>query len=105
MGRVKTLLMVFHSRTGGTRQMAEAAAVAAGGEAGVQVRLLQAEEAEAADVLGADGYIFAAPENLAAIAGLMKEFFDRTYYPVLERVIGRPYGMLICAGSDGQNAA
>ena len=85
--------------------MAEAAAVAAGGEAGVQVRLLRAEEAEAADVLGADGYIFAAPENLAAIAGLMKEFFDRTYYPVLERVIGRPYGTLICAGSDGQNAA
>ncbi len=100
---VKTLLIVFHSRTGGTRQMAEAAARGAAGE-GVQVRLLPAAQAQAEDVLGADGYIFAAPENLAALAGAMKEFFDRTYYAVLERINGRPYAMLICAGSDGENA-
>jgi hypothetical protein len=35
----------------------------------------------------------------------MKEFFDRTYYDVLERINGRPYATLICAGSDGENAA
>jgi multimeric flavodoxin WrbA len=57
------------------------------------------------DLLAADGYIFAAPENLAAIAGVMKDFFDRTYYPVLGRIEGRPYALLICAGSDGANAA
>jgi len=56
-------------------------------------------------VLAADGYVFGTPENLGAIAGLMKDFFDRTYYPVLERINGRPYATLICAGSDGQNAA
>jgi multimeric flavodoxin WrbA len=56
-------------------------------------------------LLGADGYIFATPENLAAMAGVMKDFFDRTYYPVLERLNGRPYAALICAGSDGENAA
>jgi len=100
-----TLLIVFHSRTGGTRQMAEAARDGAAVEPGVQVRLLRAVDAQTADVLGADGYIFAAPENLAALAGAMKEFFDRTYYDVLERINGRPYAMLICAGSDGQNAA
>ena len=99
-----TLLIVFHSRTGGTRQMAEAAAHGAGGEPAVQVRLLTATAAQASDVLAADGYIFATPENLAALAGQMKEFFDRTYYDVLERISGRPYAMLICAGSDGQNA-
>jgi multimeric flavodoxin WrbA len=53
----------------------------------------------------ADGCIFATPENLAAISGQMKDFFDRTYYPVLDRINGRPYATLICAGSDGQNAA
>jgi multimeric flavodoxin WrbA len=100
-----TLLIVFHSRTGGTRQLAEAAQRGAGSEPDVTVHLLSAAVAQAEDVLAADGYIFATPENLAALAGQMKEFFDRTYYPVLDRINGRPYAMLICAGSDGENAA
>ena len=45
----------------------------------------------------ADGYLFAAPENLAALSGQMKEFFDRCYYPVLGKIEGRPYGTLIAA--------
>lgn len=102
---MKTLLIVFHSFTGGTRQMAEAAARGATAEAQVNVHLLQASDAGPADLLVADGYIFATPENLAAIAGLMKDFFDRTYYAALERINGRPYAVLICAGSDGRNAA
>ena len=102
---MKTLLIVFHSLTGGTRQMAEAAARGAEAQAEVSVRLLPAVEAQPADVLAADGYIFATPEMLAALSGLMKDFFDRTYYPALERINGRPYAVLICAGSDGQNAA
>lgn len=101
---MKTLLIVAHSRTGGTLQMAEAAAAAAEGEDGVAVRLVSACDAQADDVLAADGYIFATPENLAAMAGMMKEFFDRTYYPVLDRVAGRPYATLVCAGSDGTGA-
>jgi len=104
---MKQLLIVFHSLTGGTRQMADAAAAAAEAEAeeDVRVQLLGAADARAEDVLGADGYIFATPENLAAMAGIMKDFFDRTYYPVLDRIAGRPYATLICAGSDGENAA
>jgi NAD(P)H-dependent FMN reductase len=101
---MKTLLIVFHSRTGGTSRMAEAAAHGAGGEADVCVRLLTAPVAQPEDVLAADGYIFATPENLASMAGLMKDFFDRTYYPVLDRINGRPYAALVCAGSDGSNA-
>ena len=105
LAQMKTLLIVYHSRTGGTRQMAEAAARGAGIESSVGVRLLTAAVARSADVLAADGYIFASPENLAALAGEMKAFFDRTYYDVLERINGRPYATLICAGSDGANAA
>jgi multimeric flavodoxin WrbA len=101
---VKALLVVYHSATGGTRQMAEAAAHAAS-DPDVAVRLIQARNTSADDVLAADGYIFATPENLAAMAGVMKDFFDRTYYAVLERINGRPYAAMICAGSDGQNAA
>jgi NAD(P)H-dependent FMN reductase len=102
---MKTLLIVYHSMTGGSLQMARAAAAGAGTEAGLRVRLLHAPEASAADVLDADGYLFATPENLAAMSGLMKDFFDRCYYAALEQINGRPYAMLICAGSDGQNAA
>ncbi|MHA7871880.1 MAG: flavodoxin family protein [Hyphococcus sp.] len=96
------LLIVYHSKTGGTRQMAEAAAAAARTE--IETVLKRAEAAGPDDLLGADGYIFAAPENLAAIAGVMKDFFDRCYYPVLGRIEGRPYAQMVCAGSDGENA-
>jgi len=102
---MKTLLIVYHSMTGGTLQMAQAAAAGAADEADVQVRLLRAPDAHADDLLRADGYLFATPENLAAISGMMKDFFDRNYYAVLERLNGRPYASLICAGSDGHNAA
>jgi multimeric flavodoxin WrbA len=101
----KTLLVVYHTMTGGTEQMAQAAADGAREESGVHVRLLRAPEAQPEDVLDADGYVFATPENLAAMAGLMKDFFDRCYYAALDRVNGRPYALLVCAGSDGQNAA
>jgi multimeric flavodoxin WrbA len=101
---MRTLLIVFHTRTGGTQQMAEAAAGGAAVETDVDVRLIPAAEARPEDMLAADGYLFAAPENLAALSGMMKEFFDRTYYPVLGQIEGRPYGVLVCAGSDGENA-
>ncbi|MFY2823311.1 flavodoxin family protein [Ruegeria sp. MALMAid1280] len=97
------LLIVYHSRTGGARQMAEAAAEAARDEA--ETILKSADQAGPDDLLRADGYIFCAPENLAAISGLMKEFFDRSYYPVLGQIEGRPYAQMVCAGSDGENAA
>jgi multimeric flavodoxin WrbA len=104
MLEMKTLLIVWHSRTGGARQMAQAAAAGARAAGEVEVRLLPSAEAQAADVLAADAYLFAAPENLAALSGQMKEFFDHNYYAVLDRVQGRPYAALICGGSDGSGA-
>ena len=97
------LLIVYHSRTGGCRQMAQAAARAA--EAEIETRLMAAEDTGPDDMLGADGYIFCAPENLAALSGEMKEFFDRCYYPVLGKIEGRAYAQMIAAGSDGSGAA
>jgi multimeric flavodoxin WrbA len=101
---VKTLLIVYHSRTGGTEQMAKAAAEGALADNTIEPRLVWCADATAEDVLGADGFIFAGPENLAAVSGLMKEFFDRTYYAVLDQVQGRPYAILVCGGSDGEGA-
>ena len=101
---MKQLAIIWYSFTGGSRQLAEAARDGALEAGGVQVRFLTADEAQSADLLAADGYVFACPENLAAIAGVMKAFFDRTYYDVLGQVEGRPYAAMICAGSDGENA-
>jgi multimeric flavodoxin WrbA len=102
---VKTLLIVWHSLTGGSAQMAQAAAEGARTEAEVTVRLLAATQAGPEDLLAADGYLFVTPENLATMAGLMKDFFDRCYYPALGRIEGRPYAAMVCAGSDGSGAA
>jgi len=101
---MKTLLIVYHSMTGGTLQMAQAAAGGARSEAGVSVALQGAADAGADDVLAADGYIFATPENLAGMSGMMKDFFDRTYYAAYEKINGRAFLTLVCAGSDGRNA-
>ncbi len=85
--------------------MAEAAAAGGRHVDGIEIVLKRAEQTHAIDVTSADGFIFACPENLAAMSGMFKDFFDRTYYAALERLNGRPYLSLICAGSDGRSAA
>ncbi|MFN3817880.1 flavodoxin family protein [Blastomonas sp.] len=97
-----TVLIIWHSRTGAAQAMAQAAADAAAGECAV--RLIAAADAQPADVLEAAGYLFVCPENLASMTGAMKEFFDRCYYPVLRRIEGRPYAVMVAAGSDGAGA-
>lgn len=71
----------------------------------LDIVMKEACDTQAADMLDADGYLFCAPENLAALSGAMKEFFDRNYYSVLDRLNGRPYALMIAAGSDGSAAA
>ena len=94
------LLIVWHSRTGASRAMAEAAYGAAQGLA----QIMPAAEAAPEHLLAASGYLFACPENLGSMSGPMKDLFDRCYYPLLGQVEGRPYATMIAAGSDGQGA-
>ncbi|NYT43363.1 flavodoxin family protein [Alcaligenaceae bacterium] len=108
----KTILIVWHSRTGAARQLAQAAEdgarrIAAELHTPEALRLIvkKADAVAPEDLLAADGYLFCAPENLAALSGAMKEFFDSNYYAVLDQLNGRPYGLLISAGSDGTAAA
>lgn len=95
-----TLAIVWHSRTGAAQQMAEAAFAASGGRA----LLIPVAQAEAAQLLACAGYLFVCPENLGSMSGAMKEMFDRTYYPLLGAIEGRPYATAIAAGSDGRGA-
>ena len=87
--------------TGGSEALARAAFA---GAMEVDARLLHAGDVTAADMLATDGYLFVFPENLAAISGVMKAFFDRLYYPCLGQIEGRAFAVIVCAGSDGSNA-
>ena len=114
----RRLLLVWHSRTGLAKHMAdslEQGALSAAqemGASGSQFSLLRRRAADATlgDVLESDGYLFCAPENLASTSGEMLEFFHRSYYHVFDdlevsRLAGRPYGLAVAAGSDGSSAA
>lgn len=97
------LLVVWHSLTGATGAAVQALCAGAreqGGDA-LQVRLLHARDAAATDVLACDALVLATPETLASISGLMKDFLDRSYYPVLGQRPGLPAGLVVVAGSDG----
>ena len=100
----KQLAIIWFSRTGGSKAMAQAAYDAACDEPECDVRLIEAGKAGPEDLLASQAYMFVFPENLAAIAGGMKEFFDRSYYDLLGKIEGRAYAAMICAGSDGENA-
>jgi multimeric flavodoxin WrbA len=102
---MKTLLVVYHSMTGAAEQLSAAAVQGAKAEASVQCTRRRAADTTPQQVLDAAGYLFVTPENLASMAGLMKDFFDRCYYPALERINGRPYATIVAAGTDGAGAA
>ena len=101
---MRQLAIIWHSMTGGSEALAQAAHEGARRAQGVHVQMLHAADAGPEHMLAADGYLFVFPENLAAISGGMKSFFDRCYYPCLGALNGRPYAMIVCAGSDGRNA-
>lgn len=98
-----TLLVVWHSLSGATAAAVQALceAARAQGEDQLQVRMLHASAAGAADVLACDALVLATPETLGSISGLMKDFLDRSYYPVLGQRPGLPAGLVVVAGSDG----
>lgn len=99
----KQLLIVAHVPSDNTQRML--AAVVRGAShpdiENVSVRHVAPLQATADDVLAADAIILGTPENLGYMSGAMKDFFDRVYYPCLEKTQGRPYALWIRAGSDG----
>ena len=97
------LLIVAHAPSDNTKKLRDA--VADGAQSpdiqGVEVVCRSPFEAQPEDVLAAQAIILGTTENLGYMSGALKDFFDRIYYPCLERSEGLPYAVYIRAGHDG----
>lgn len=103
----KTLLVVHHTPSPATRELLEA--VLAGAHdpdiSGVEVEAKPALAATVTDMLAADGYLFGTTANFGYMSGALKHFFDTVYYPSLDHVAGRPYGLWVHGNNDTVGAA
>jgi len=98
------ILIVYHSQTGRTEKMANAVTVGAKSIEGAEVILKKARDATLEDLLTADGLAFGTPENFGYMSGMLKDFFDRTFYGAQEKVFRKPFVIFISAGNDGTGA-
>jgi len=100
---VKQLLIVAHDPSPNTRRMVEAVLEGARNEdiERVEARHVRPLEGGPDDVLAADAILLGTTENLGYMSGALKDFFDRTYYGVIEQTEGLPYAAYIRAGMDG----
>ena len=103
---VKHLLIVYHSQSGKTAAMAHAIRRGAMHPdiESIDVRMRLAADAGSCDLIWCDAVVFATPENFGYMAGAMKDFFDRTFYPCAGRLEGVPFAVVVGAGNDGTGA-
>ena len=99
----KQLLIVAHAPSPNTQAMLEAVLRGARHPdiSGITCQHIAPLQAGPEDVLRADALILGTTENLGYMSGALKDFFDRIYYPCLERTQGKPFGFYIRAGHDG----
>ena len=101
---MKTLLIVYHSQSGNTEQLAQAVYRGACQAEETRTRLLRAFETTLHDLLNCDGVLLGTPENFGYMSGAIKDFFDRTFYPAQEHHLNLPYALFVSAGNDGTGA-
>lgn len=101
---MKSLLIVYHSQSGASAQLARAAWRGACSEPDIEVAAQRVWDAGVADLQRAQAVLLVAAENSGALSGGMKDFLDRTFYPAIARGLVLPYSVLLSAGNDGRGA-
>lgn len=103
MSEIRRLLLVAHAPSPNTQMLRDAVLEGARDPdiAGVEARWIAPLEAGPDDVLAADAIILGTTENLGYMSGALKDFFDRSYYPCLEKTEGRPFAAYIRGRHDG----
>jgi len=99
----KRLLIVGHVPSDNTRALRDAVerGAATVSEGSVLIDVRSPFDAGPDDVLAADAIVLGTTENLGYMSGALKDFFDRTYYAVLEEKQGLAFALYIRAGHDG----
>jgi multimeric flavodoxin WrbA len=104
MNTMTRILIINHSQTGTTEKMAQAVAEGVLIIENAVAILKKARDATLDDLLGADGVAIGTPENFGYMSGMVKDFFDRTFYGAQDKVFRKPYVIFISAGNDGTGA-
>lgn len=99
----KTLLIITNTPSPNTKRLADAVLTGANSAdcETVTARLKSPFDATAADILSCDAIVLGTTENLGYMSGALKDFFDRIYYPCLEKTQGLPCALYVRAGHDG----
>lgn len=100
----KSILVIYHSQGGTMKLMAHRLARGAAKEKDVAVILKKAVDATLDDLLSCNGIAIGSPEYFGTMAGMIKDFFDRTYEAAQDKTIGLPYIVFVSAGNDGRGA-
>ena len=100
---MKRLLIVAHSPSINTCVLSEAVQRGAEHEDIESVTCIVKTPFDAGptDILDCDGIVLGTTENLGTMSGALKDFFDSSYYGVLEEKQGLPCALYIRAGHDG----
>ena len=96
------ILIVFHSQSGNTKAAAELVAQAARDVSGTEVVLKEGLRATTQDLLSCDAIAVGTPDYFSYMAGGLKDFFDRTYYPTQGSVTDKPCGIFVTHGGGGR---
>ncbi len=99
MGKV---LIVFHSQSGNTKAAAEAVAQGAKDVNGTEVVVKEGLQATTEDLLSCDAIAVGTPDYFSYMAGGLKDFFDRTYYPTQGIVTDKPCVIFVTHGGGGR---
>jgi len=101
---VKSILVIYHSQGGTMEGLAHRFALGAAQEDNIAVILKKAADASLEDLLRCKAIAIGSPEYFGTMAGMIKDFFDRTFAAAQEKTIGLPFVLFVCAGNDGRGA-
>jgi len=100
----KNILVMYHSQGGTLEILAKRFAKGAAKEKNITITLKKAADTRLEDLLNCNGIAIGSPEYFGTMAGMIKDFFDRTYEAAQEKTIGLPYIVFVSAGNDGRGA-